>query len=139
MDRVTERTVRKIVKLWGIDDLDLAEDLAELGRRFENSQKILLSATPTEGVVESQSGPVQDTGESTASATISNCTTCCCGAHHSVRAHLRKDQFGKEPKLVMDKDVSTVTHLITEEILGGSEALLDGFDDLLVGCSKISL
>ena len=139
MNRVTERSVRKIVKLWGIDDLDLAEDLAELGRRFEESQKVLSTATPNELLVEPQIEPAKGMDESVASGATSNCKTCCCSAHHSVQEHLRKNQLGKEPKLAMDKDVSAVTHLIAEEVFGGSSNLLDDFDDLLEGRSKISL
>ena len=135
INRVTERSVRKIVKLWGIDDLDLAEDLAELGRRFEESQKVLSTATPDHLVV----GPAKGMDESAASGSTSTCTTCCCSAHHSVQEHLRKNQLGNEPKLVMDKDVSAVTHLITEIVFEGSSARLDDFDDLLEGRSKISL
>ena len=39
--QVTSRSIRKVVKLWGIEDMHLAEDLAELGRKFKAAQEVM--------------------------------------------------------------------------------------------------
>ena len=39
--QLTNRTVRKVVKLWGIEDTHLNEDLAEMGRRFQAALKVM--------------------------------------------------------------------------------------------------
>ena len=38
---VTNRTIRKVVKLWGIEDIHLDEDLAELTKRFQLAQEVV--------------------------------------------------------------------------------------------------
>ena len=55
----TLRTIRKLVKLWDIDDLHLDEDLAELQRKF---------------------GPIPEV--SGGKQTDNGCKVHCCGPHH---------------------------------------------------------
>ena len=39
--QVTNRTIRKVVKLWSVEDLHLDEDMAELTRRFKAAQEVM--------------------------------------------------------------------------------------------------
>ena len=39
--QMTNRTIRKVVKVWGIEDIHLDEDLAEVARRFKAAQEVL--------------------------------------------------------------------------------------------------
>ena len=39
--QVTNRTIRKVVKVWGIEDIHLGEDLAEVAKRFQEAQNNL--------------------------------------------------------------------------------------------------
>jgi hypothetical protein len=42
--RDTTRSVRKVVKLWAVEDSHLTEDLEEMARWFESSRKVLEEA-----------------------------------------------------------------------------------------------
>ena len=39
--KVKNRTIRKVVKLWGIEDIHLDEDLAKLTKRFQLAQEVV--------------------------------------------------------------------------------------------------
>ena len=128
IDRVTERSIRKIVKLWSIDDMNLADDLAEIGRKFKDAQ----------GVLEDVGGRPFVTGNSCASFKEfrSRCL-CCCAAHHSVADHLRKTQLGGEPNLAVDLDSSSLKNLVQEADVDCDMLVEDDVDCVLNLCSKI--
>ena len=132
IDRVTERSVRKVVKLWGIDDLNLAEDLAELGKRFDDA-KVLLSSGASEEVAN------QPTVRAGLTDIAHSCNTCCCEAHHVLSAHLKKNQIGSRPIVALDPDVGIVAHLMNNSKRGESSSITDGLDDLLESFSDITM
>ena len=39
--QLTNRTIRKVVKVWGIEDIHLDEDLAEMAKRFRSAQEVM--------------------------------------------------------------------------------------------------
>ena len=48
--RLTNRTIRKVVKLWGVEDMHLDEDLAELSRKFKAAKEVIEAQEQTAGV-----------------------------------------------------------------------------------------
>ena len=134
-DRVTDRTVRKVVKLWSIEDTGLAEDLAELGRRFE-AAKLLLDGVGGQADTDVQlDGQVVPHVEEDVPArnTRSRCAKCCCVFHHELATHLRRDQLGKVADLAVDLDSRSLVNLIVlEDEEDGQRAFTgDCLDDVL--------
>ena len=135
-DRFTERSVRKVVKLWSVEDMDLADDLAELGRRFRLAEGIIRGASTS--VMENQAGSnnLGEAGGHTASK--SSCSKCCCYAHHIISAHLRRNQLGSEPCLAVQIEVCGRIHLVKE---GGEDCATqfrEGLDDVLTSHFSLS-
>ena len=170
---VTNRSVRRVVKLWSIEDMSLCDDLAELSKRFQEAKKVIDAQVGQgeQNPVVGDQGQHQDDvqggaelghvdqsdgrndlvhdndsllqlGEETERAddhidiqqpggsnqepqlapqdggparnTRSRCSTCCCTAHHSMSAHLRQSQFGKEPSLACDVGCHRVVDLFSD-------------------------
>ena len=128
-DRVTERSVRKVVKLWAIDEMDVAEDLAELGRRFRLAQGVVRGASAC--VTENQAGLDGLRGSEGNVTSTCSCSKCCCDAHHVLSAHLRRNQLGSEPRFAMDVEVCCGAHLIEEEEEDCTASFQDALDDIL--------
>ena len=114
----TQRTVRKLVKLWDVDEMDLQEDLDELGRKFGlnsdlskgnqnlNGNVLLHPLTVTTGSSGSYlieggdvafAGPLADNHSNTLIQEVagvgalksSSCGVCCCQAHHALSIHYK--------------------------------------------------
>ena len=67
--RYTERSVRKIVKLFNIEDEELQDDLAELQRRLDA------------GIEVTEPSDLETDALGTAATTIFECKSCCCLEH----------------------------------------------------------
>ena len=56
---ITSRSIRRVVKLWSIEDISLSDDLAELTRKFQDKQEIVDEPEEADGpdlVVDEQGG-----------------------------------------------------------------------------------
>ena len=84
-DRITERSARKLIKIWSADDPDLHADLSKLQSRIDELQGFLGGGVLGEGEVASLGAfndvvevPAQDNGEK---------CRCCCQEHCQVTFH----------------------------------------------------
>ena len=128
----TKRTVRKLVKLWSIDDISLVDDIAEMTRKFGEIKGLQASRVNAERLrhdrrqvvaghfedvqcQEEQHGGNQftieeavqvleggETEQPNAEAVTQRCTTCCCSSHHQYSLHYSGNKFKTLPSLNSD-------------------------------------
>ena len=92
----------------------MADDLAELGRRFKAAKSLLDRVggqADTDVLMDGQVVP-QVEEDVPARNTRSRCAKCCCVSHHELATHLRRDQLGRVADLAADLDSRS---LVNEE------------------------
>ena len=123
----TKRTVRKLVKLWSVDDISLAEDIAEMTRKFGEIQGLeatrvneevssdrmemfadQLAEVQSQGelrggedqLAAEEEGDVLEgnrTGHASSKVGTQKCDTCCCASHHQYSMHYAGNKFKTLP------------------------------------------
>ena len=93
--RLTDRNVRSLIKIWSCDDLNIDEDLAELQRRLNMTDRgsELVDQLFAQGV---QGTDVPPPGMlASTSAVARACSSCCCESHCRI-SHLADEQSGSQ-------------------------------------------
>ena len=110
--RYTERAVRKLVKIFSLEEISLAEDMAELLRRETELSKAG-EAAGAEGVSDLQQAGNDDVDVLTgpaANTRAKKCNVCCCLAHCGYCLHIspKTTQLEVLP-LAMDTEMMTLS------------------------------
>ena len=133
--RYTERAVRKLIKIFSIEEDSLADDLAELGKKFEHSKKAENSLLDVDDITAQVMDPRPEGRR--CGPKPEDCETkraqqgeCCCQEHCNLTMHYHGNQamevFEKQAAEVHDIEVteSEVLTDIGEEIFLGVDAVL---------------
>ena len=91
VEQFTLRSVRKLVKIWNLEDMDLQEDLMELQRKFGDLPANLVNTE--DEVVFVGSSFRQENSQIGSKKEKRMCQSCCCLAHHLLGLHFKGEKF----------------------------------------------
>ena len=137
----TKRTIRKLVKLWSVEDVSLMDDIAEMNRKFgkisglNNADTHTTNlATSTNANIEGYSGEehveqgVLDDYDSLVEkvvgdqvqvgdnqAKLEGCKTCCCYSHHQFSFHYAGGKFLEMPTVQFERVVTSIATAFMDE------------------------
>ena len=130
--RYTERAVRKLVKIFSLEETSLADDMAELYQRVKTRVGATEEETPSGAVGggPSDKGQITESGGGPAAGTRSKvkCQVCCCGEHCEFKLHFPARVKLEEVPLAVDTEMMSVGVLHSME---EGEALWDDIVDLV--------
>ena len=113
--RYTERAVRRLIKIFSIEEDSLADDLAELGKKFEHFKKAKNSLLDVDDITAQVMDPRPENRRS--GPKPENCKTkkakqgeCCCQEHCNLTSHYHGNRkmrlFEKQAAEVHDIEVT---------------------------------
>ena len=132
--RYTERAVRKLVKIFSLEETSLAEDLAELDKRHSGGGE---QAEGTDDVRQ------EDAGDGPAANTRlkARCKVCCCYAHCEFKFHYPSSVKMKELPYAINKEKMSMEALYNLENIQKPDREVNDMAGLLnsVSCDVSSL